>query len=159
MIIILNDIRSVQNVGSIFRTADAIGIEKIYLCGITPTPVNVFGQPLQRFVKVSLGAEKTVKWEYVKSAGELIKKIKKEKFTILAVEQNKKSIPYFKLRIKDKNLKNIALILGNEVNGLPKQILGKCDKIIEIPMNGKKESLNVAVSFGIVAFHLVYSNL
>lgn len=161
MIIILHNIRSLYNVGSIFRTADAAGVEKIYLCGITPGPVDVFGKPRQQLTKVSLGAEKYVKWERVKSTTRLIDKLRcpKEGYKIFCVEQNKKSIPYYKVKIKNTitrdSAKKIALVLGNEIKGLPLSILKRADKILEIPMKGRKESLNVAVAFGIIVFHLV----
>jgi len=157
MIVILYNIRSLHNVGSIFRTADAAGVEKIYLCGITPAPIDEFGRPRLQLTKVSLGAEKYVKWEKVKSATRLIDKLKKENYKIFAIEQNKKSIPYYKVKIFSNRLRSrprVALVLGNEVKGLPLSILKRADKILEIPMYGKKESLNVAVAFGIVVFHL-----
>lgn len=156
MIVILDNIRSVQNVGSIFRTADAAGVEKIYLCGITPEPIDSFGRPRRQFVKVSLGAEKYVKWEKIKSTGRLIDKLRKDGYKIWVVEQHQKSIPYYKLKTKSSKLKAIALVFGNEVRGLPPAILKKADKILEIPMRGKKESLNVAVAFGIVVYHFFY---
>lgn len=151
MVVILHNIRSLYNVGSIFRTSDAAGCEKIYLCGITPAPIDVFGKPRQQLTKVSLGAEKYVEWEKVKSAGKLIDKLKKQGYKIFSVEQSKKSVPYCKLAMKNKKT---ALVLGNEIRGLPGSILKRADKILEIPMKGKKESLNVAVAFGIVIFHL-----
>jgi 23S rRNA (guanosine2251-2'-O)-methyltransferase len=157
MIVILYNIRSLHNVGSIFRTADAAGVEKIYLCGITPAPIDEFGRPRLQLTKVSLGAEKYVKWEKVKSATRLIDKLKKENYKIFAIEQNKKSIPYYKVKISSNRLRlrpRVALVLGNEVKGLPLSILKRADKILEIPMYGKKESLNVAVAFGVVVFHL-----
>ena len=149
MIAILHNIRSIHNVGSIFRTADAAGITKLYLCGITPTPLDRFGKIRPQFTKVSLGAEQTVAWEKYSRAGDVIKKIKQEGFKILAIEQNKKSIPYWKCPYN-----KIALIVGNEVKGIPQSLLNKCDKILEIPMRGQKESLNVAVAFGVVALCL-----
>lgn len=159
MIVILDNIRSINNVGSIFRTADAAGVEKIYLCGITPRPVDPFGRPRQQFIKVSLGAEKSVEWASVKRTSALIKKLKKEGYKIWAVEQDKKSMPYYKMkpldRARGKNKDKTALIFGNEVNGLSGTILKKCDNILEIPMRGKKESLNVSVAFGIVVFDLI----
>ena len=151
-IVLLHNIRSLHNVGSIFRTADAAGVSKIYLCGITPTPLDRFGRPEKNLAKVSLGAEKYIPWEKVGAAQKMIEALKKEGFAILALEQSKKSIAYDKFR-PGKNEK-IALILGNEVRGLPPSILKKCDKILEIPMRGRKESLNVSVAFGIVAFEL-----
>jgi len=154
MILILHNIRSLYNVGSIFRTADASGIEKIYLCGITPKPVDVFGRPREQLTKVSLGAEKYVEWEHYKSTTRLIDKLRRDGYKIFAIEQSKKSIPYYKLRTTNYKQK-IVLALGNEVKGLPPSILKKANKILEIPMRGKKESLNVSVAFGIVAFHLI----
>lgn len=152
LVAILHNIRSLHNVGSIFRTADAAGVGKIYLCGITPSPLDRFGRPEKNLTKVSLGAEKYVSWEKSGTTGKTIKALKNQGYRILAVEQSKKSVPYDKFKTgKDKK---IALILGNEVKGLSSAILEKCDKILEIPMRGKKESLNVSVAFGIVAFEL-----
>lgn len=158
MIVILHNIRSLHNVGSIFRTADAAGIEKIYLCGITPGPVDVFGKPRQQLTKVSLGAERYVKWEKVKSTTKLIDKLKNSPtgggYKIFAIEQSKKSIPYYKIPKSYILNHKSALVLGNEIKGLSPSILKRADKILEIPMRGRKESLNVAVVFGIVVFHL-----
>lgn len=162
MIVILYNIRSLHNVGSIFRTADAAGVEKIYLCGITPAPIDTFNRPRQQLIKVSLGAERYVKWEKVKSATKLIDKLKNPPaggdYKIFAVEQSKKSIPYYKLKTGNAmtrhSARKVALVLGNEIKGLPASILKRADKILEIPMRGEKESLNVAVAFGIVVFHL-----
>ena len=153
MIIILHNIRSLYNVGSIFRTADAVGVEKIYLCGITPKPVDEFGKPRQQLTKVSLGAEKYVEWEYCKSTARLIDKLKKEKYKIFAVEQSKKSTPYN--TTASGSGRKIVLVLGNEIKGLPQSILSRAERILEIPMKGRKESLNVAVAFGVIAFHLI----
>ena len=102
MIVVLHNIRSLHNVGSIFRTADAAGVKKIYLCGITPSPIDQFGKPRQQLVKVSLGAEKYVEWEKVKTIRKLIDDLKKQKYKIFAVEQNKKSIPYYKIKTSSK---------------------------------------------------------
>ncbi|MFA5084171.1 MAG: TrmH family RNA methyltransferase [Candidatus Paceibacterota bacterium] len=154
MIAILHNIRSLYNVGSIFRTADAAGIEKIYLCGITPTPIDQFGKYRQQLTKVSLGAEKYVAWEKFSSTTKLIDKLKGDGYEIFAIEQSKKSIPYYSLKPKSHKLKAIALVLGSEIKGLPASILKRADKILEIPMKGKKESLNVAVAFGIVVFSI-----
>ncbi|MDP1688973.1 MAG: TrmH family RNA methyltransferase [bacterium] len=158
MIIILHNIRSLHNVGSIFRTADAAGIKKIYLTGITSTPYDRLGRPRAQLTKVSLGAEKTVEWEYVKSSSTLLKKLKCEKYKILAIEQHQQSIFYYNLKAKSYKLDKVALVLGNEIKGLSSSILKRCDNILEIPMAGKKESLNVAVAFGIVAFGLIWRN-
>ncbi len=154
MVAILANIRSLHNVGSIFRTADAAGVQKLYLAGITPTPRDRFGNPEPKLAKVALGAEKTVAWEKAASVSALINQLKKEGFKIWAVEQSKKSIPYYRLKIKNSKLK-IGLVFGNEVSGLSPAILKKCDKILEIPMKGKKESLNVSVAFGVVAFGII----
>lgn len=157
MIIILHNIRSLHNVGSIFRTADAAGVKKIYLCGYTPSPKDKFGKYRAQLTKVSLGAERSVKWEKINATSVLIKKLKKDGYKIFAVEQNKKSVPYYKIPKSYILNSKFCLVMGNEVKGLPKTILKLADKILEIPMKGKKESLNVSVAFGIVAFH--FANL
>lgn len=158
MHVILDNIRSISNVGSFFRTADALGMEKIYLGGITPGPLDAFGRPDKRFVKVSLGAENTVAWEKAKSISRLIDKLKKDGYKIIGVEQAENSVPYHKLKIKKSEVGKTVFIFGNEVEGISKSILDKCDVIAEIPMVGKKESLNVAVAFGIVIFQSIYGN-
>ncbi len=158
IVVVLNNIRSLHNVGSMFRTADAAGVSKIYLCGITPAPIDRFGRPVPQLAKVALGAEKSVPWEAVRpprAVSNLLKGLKGEGYKILAVEQSKNSIPYHKLKVNSSKSK-VAIIMGNEVKGLPKGILNKADKILEIPMRGKKESLNVSVAFGIVIFGLLY---
>ncbi len=154
MIVLLHNIRSVHNVGSIFRTADALKIEKIYLCGITPSPLTELGKIRKDFIKVSLGSEKTVPWEKTKFTGAIIKKLRAKNYQILAVEQSKDSIPYYSCKTKKNN--KIAIILGNEIKGIPDSILKLTDKILEIPMSGKKESLNVSVAFGIVLYRIMY---
>jgi len=155
MILVLDDIRSVFNVGSIFRTAEAAGIKKIFLCGITPTPINRLGQARKDLAKVSLGAEKIINWEYCSSAARLISKLKSEKYYLIALEQNKKSEPLFKIKPK-RIKKETALVVGNEVKGIRQSILEKSDLIAEIPMLGQKESLNVAVALGIAVYHLKF---
>lgn len=156
MIVILDNIRSISNVGSIFRTADAAGVKKIWLGGITPEPLDVFGRPSKPFIKVSLGAEKTVAWEKARSVRRLIDRLKKEGYRIIAVELTPKSVPYNNLNL-GKNLDKVAFIFGNEVDGISKPILGKCDLVTEVPMAGMKESMNVAVTFGIVVFQVMYN--
>ncbi|TSC84509.1 MAG: tRNA/rRNA methyltransferase SpoU [Parcubacteria group bacterium Gr01-1014_17] len=148
MYLILHNIRSNHNVGSIFRTADAAGVTKIFLTGYTPAPLDRFGRVNKEIAKTALGAEKTVAWERVKKVQELFAHLKKEKVFLVAVEQSPHSINYKKIPRK----KNIALIFGNEVRGLSQSILKQCDCIAEIPMRGTKESLNVSVSVGIVLF-------
>lgn len=166
MTVILNDFRSVYNTAACFRTADGAGVEKIYLAGITPEPKDRFQRERKDFIKVSLGAEKSVKYEKTEDVFKLIDKLKNEAYLVVAIEQDKKSEDLFLFAKKCKesslsrckNYKDrIALIFGNEVEGLSKKILEKCDKIAEIPMRGKKESLNVSVAFGVAVFML--SNL
>lgn len=143
---ILHNIRSCYNVGAIFRTADAVGIEKIYLTGYTPTP----DKNLEKIKKTALGAEKFVKWEYQKRVEKVIEKLKREKVKIVALETEKSAIPYFKFKPKFP----LAILLGNEVRGIDKRTLKKADFVLKIPMFGKKESLNVAVAFSILAYYL-----
>lgn len=150
-ILILNNIRSVENVGAIFRTADAAGIDKIYLTGYTPTPLDRFGRKRGDLAKSALGAEEFVKWEQKKSILPLLAKLKKEKYLIIGIEQDKKSVDYKKVKLHNKN----AFIVGAEVTGIPKNVLKKCDAIAEIPMRGKKESLNVSVATGIALFRML----
>jgi tRNA G18 (ribose-2'-O)-methylase SpoU len=152
-LLILNDIRSVINVGALFRTADAIGISKIILSGVTPAPVDRFGRKRSDFIKASLGSEDSVAWEEVKNIISTLKALKKEGFTIVAIEQTKNSLDYkdFKTKLGQK----IAIIPGNEVSGVPKKILDRADVILELPMRGKKESLNVTVATGIVLYRLL----
>ncbi|MDO8492802.1 MAG: RNA methyltransferase [bacterium] len=143
--LILHNIRSAYNVGSIFRTADGAGVAKIFICGISPTPEDA------KVLKTSLSAEKTVPWEYHAQTWRLLEKLKKDGLQIVALEQAPKSIDYRKFKLK----LPLALIVGNEVHGLNKKILSLADKIIEIPMYGKKESLNVAVAIGIALYKLL----
>ena len=154
VVAVIHDIRSLHNVGSIFRTADGAGLRKIYLCGITPEPTDRFGRPRPQLTKVSLGAEKAVAWEKCASTSKLIDRLKKDGYKIFTIEQSKKSIPYYKTAITRDS--RVALVLGSETKGLSQSILKKADKILEIPMRGKKESLNVAVAFGVIVFHLLY---
>lgn len=143
--VICHNIRSRHNVGSIFRTADAAGVAKIFLCGITPVP------PHSNIEKVSLGAEKFVEWEKCKETWRVIDELKKEGVEIISLEQAKNSISLNSLKSAKKSA---ALILGEEVKGLPDSILDRSDKIVHIPMYGRKESLNVSVAFGIAVYKL-----
>ncbi len=146
--IILHNIRSVHNVGAIFRTAEAAGVSKIFLTGYTPAPIDRFGRWRKDIAKSALGAEKMLLWESRQNTASLLKNLKKEKFKIIAVEQSPKSVDYKKIRIKNKT----AIIFGNEVTGLSPAVLRKCDVVAEIPMKGRKESLNVSVAAGIFLF-------
>lgn len=149
--LILHNIRSVHNVGSIFRTAEGAGVTRIYLAGTTPGPTDRFGRIRKDFIKVSLGAEQNIEWEQAPSAEAIILKLKAEGIQIIALEQSPKSIDYKEIKPKFP----CALILGEEVNGIPQEILDQCDFICEIPMRGKKESLNVSVSTGITLFRIL----
>lgn len=148
---ILHNIRSCYNVGTIFRTADGIDLEKIFLTGYTPTPKN----NLEKIKKTALGAEKFVKWEYRKNISRLIEELKKKKIKIVALETEKKAIPYFRFKPK----LPLAILVGNEIRGLHKKVLKKADFILKIPMFGKKESLNVAIAFSILAYYVKINSL
>jgi tRNA G18 (ribose-2'-O)-methylase SpoU len=145
--LILHNIRSAYNVGSIFRTADAAGVKKVYICGYSPTPTD------KKVAKTALEAEHFVPWEHHKQTWRLMEKLKKDGLQIVALEQTKKSIDYR----KSKNRFPLALVVGNEVRGLSKGILKYANKIIAIPMYGKKESLNVAVAAGIALYKIAES--
>jgi 23S rRNA (guanosine2251-2'-O)-methyltransferase len=145
-VLILDSIRSVINVGAIFRTADGIGIDKIYLCGYCPTPIDRFGRERSDFAKASLGAKTS--WEYRENILELVKELKKDAYNIISVEQHDNSIDYKDIKIFEKN----AVIMGNENFGVDKEILNISDQIAELPMQGFKNSLNVSVTTGIVLY-------
>lgn len=151
LILILHNIRSSHNVGAIFRTADGAGVSEIYLTGYTPKPVDQFGRPDRALAKTALGAEKTVPWQYSNSIVGLLSKLKKDGWRLVALEQAKNSIDYQKIKIKFP----AALLLGEEVNGIDKRLLKKCDQIMEIPMRGQKESLNVSVATGIAVYQIL----
>ena len=149
--LVLLNIRSAENVGAIFRTADAAGVSKIYLIGYTPAPVDDFKRPNPKIAKAALGAEKTLPWETRKTIDPLLREIKKNNFQIIAIEQAENSVDYKKVKINHP----VCFIVGNEVEGLPKSVLNKGDVVAEIPMKGKKESLNVSVATGIALFRLL----
>lgn len=150
-ILILPDIRSTHNVGAIFRTADAVGITKIYLVGITPSPLDRFGRARPDIAKSALGAEKTVPYESREEIEPLLNELKKDGYTIVAIEQSKNSVDYKEVKKKEK----MAFVVGTEVTGLPETILNQCDVIAEIPMAGEKESLNVSVATGVALFRIL----
>jgi len=149
--LLLHNIRSVYNVGAIFRTADAVGVSKIYVSGYTPAPIDRFGRERKDLAKVALGAEKTIAWEFVENPIILIKKLKKEKVIILGLEQTKNSVDYREIKKVPKRL----VILGEEVYGIEEKIIKLCDQIAEIPMLGNKESLNVSVATGILLYSII----
>ncbi|MBI5457594.1 RNA methyltransferase [Candidatus Kaiserbacteria bacterium] len=166
--VLLHNVRSAHNVGSIFRTCDASGVSRIYLSGYTPTPTDRFDRARKDIAKTALGAEKFVPWEYHKSPAALIKKLsagggpssggKKEGWSIIGVEQSPLAIDYRKFSAGGgsssggKKKRKIVFIFGNEVDGIPQNILKMCDAVVEIPMHGKKESLNVSVAAGVILF-------
>lgn len=157
IIVILNNIRSSENVGSIFRTCDAASVSKIILCGYTPAPIDRFGRQNSKLSKASLGAENFIEWDKEENLNEAIFIMKKEGFKIIAVEQSKNSINYRKVKkyCSEVNIHNVALVFGNEVQGLSEEDLRLCDITAEIPMRGEKESLNVSVAVGIVLYDLI----
>ena len=145
LIFVLVSMRSLYNVGSIFRTADALGAKKIYLTGFTGTPE----QP--KVGKTALGAEKEVLWEKIKSTTEAISQLKKEGYTIIGLEKTPSSLDYRKWQPPNK----VAILLGNEERGLSDRILKLCDQVIHLPMLGSKESLNVSVAAGAIGYYII----
>ncbi|NCT16847.1 MAG: RNA methyltransferase [Flavobacteriaceae bacterium CG_4_8_14_3_um_filter_34_10] len=146
LIIILDNIRSLNNIGSVFRTADAFLIEKIYLCGITATP------PHKDINKTALGATDTVSWEYAEDTLTLVEKLKATGIQILAIEQAEHSVMLEDFQ-PDKE-KKYAIIFGNEVKGVAQQVVDASDAVVEIPQYGTKHSLNISVSAGVVVWDL-----
>lgn len=146
IIVVLDDIRSLHNIGSFFRTCDAFLIEKIYLCGITATPPN------KEIHKTALGATETVAWEYEKEVMQVVDRLKKENVKILSVEQVEGSVMLNNFTVES-NVK-YALFFGNEVKGVNQQVIDSSDAVIEIPQLGTKHSLNVSVSGGIVIWDI-----
>jgi tRNA G18 (ribose-2'-O)-methylase SpoU len=146
--VIAHNIRSLYNVGSVFRTADAFGVSRVYLTGITGTPQEL--KHKQKIAKSALGAESFVPWEYHKSAVKLIKHLQSLGVKLIGLENNVRAKRLQGTRFKSP----VALLLGEETKGIPKPILKLCDEVVEIPMVGEKESLNVAVAFGIAAYKI-----
>jgi 23S rRNA (guanosine2251-2'-O)-methyltransferase len=146
IVLVLDNVRSMNNVGSVFRTADAFLIEGIYLCGFTPVP------PHREIQKTALGATETVLWKHFASTSEAISELKKEGRKIFAIEQAEKSISLSDFSAA-KNEK-LALVFGNEVEGVQQEIINDCDGVIEIPQYGMKHSLNISVSAGIVLWDI-----
>lgn len=148
--VILDNIRSAHNVGSIFRTADGAGVSKIFLVGVTPCPIDRFGRTQSEIAKTSLGAADTIPWEYVSDddAVLLVRRLREEGVTVVAVEQTAEAFSLDEFQVPE----NVAYILGNEVDGISGALIKESDTIVEIPMAGQKESLNVSVAAGIVLF-------
>lgn len=143
--LVLDNVRSVHNVGSIFRTADCLGVTEIILIGVTPAPIDRFGRARGDFAKVSLGAEKTLSWRTFVTLAEAVKFLKSIGVQIITVEQSKDAVDYKKVKPQFP----VGFIFGNEVDGLSPNTLRQADIVAEIPMLGSKESLNVGVAVGI----------
>ncbi|MCF2874737.1 MULTISPECIES: RNA methyltransferase [unclassified Tenacibaculum] len=146
IIVVLDNIRSLNNIGSVFRTSDAFLIEKIYLCGITATPPN------KEIHKTALGATESVAWEYVENTIDLVESLKKDKVTILAIEQAENSTMLNEFT--PENNQKYAIVMGNEVKGVQQEVVSASDVCIEIPQLGTKHSLNISVSCGVVLWDL-----
>lgn len=144
MIVVLDNIRSALNVGSILRTCDAFGIKEVFFCGITPEVSN------PKVKKTSLGAEDSIKGTHFKSTQEAVRRLKILKYYMVGLETSEKAIDIKKFKTD----KKIALVVGNEVSGIAEDVQDACDFLVKIPMKGKKKSLNVAVAFGIAAYIL-----
>lgn len=151
-VILLHNIRSTHNVGSIFRTADGAGVSRIYISGYTPTPTDRFDRVRKDIAKTALGAEKSVSWEKIANVKKHINTMRKNGWQIVGVEQDTRSIDYRTFNISRPTL----FIFGNEVRGISPALRAKCDTLIEIPMHGTKESLNVAVATGIILFGTIH---
>jgi tRNA G18 (ribose-2'-O)-methylase SpoU len=149
LVVVLDNVRSLHNVGSVFRTSDAFPVEAVYLCGITATP------PHAEIHKTALGAEDSVAWKYFETTAAAVEELKRQNYRIAAVEQAENSISLEKLTL---DAGKYAVILGNEVKGIDQQVMNRCDFCIEIPQFGTKHSLNVSVAAGIVIWKM-YSAL
>lgn len=144
IILILDNVRSLNNIGSVFRTADAFLIEKVFLCGITATP------PHKDIHKTALGATENVAWEYANTTLEVVEKLQKENVKVWAVEQADKALPLAEF-VPQQNTK-YALVLGHEVQGVSQEVVSQCDGVLEIPQFGTKHSLNISVATGVVVW-------
>lgn len=150
-VIVLDNVRSLNNVGSVFRTSDAFRIRKIYLCGITATPPN------REIHKTALGAEDSVEWEYAKDTLEVVGKLREEGYRLYAAEQAENSVSLENFRMEEQE--QYALIFGNEVKGVQQAVVDCCEGCIEIPQFGTKHSFNISVSVGIVLWQIVSNRL
>ena len=146
--VILHNIRSAHNVGSVFRTADGAGVSKVYLTGYTPTPIDRFGREQKEILKTSLGATHTVPYEVVEDFEALLGQLKSEGLEIIAVEQTNKALDYRTFVPEG----DVAVVFGNEITGVEDDVLVSSDQHIMIPMGGAKESLNVSVCAGVILF-------
>lgn len=151
-VVIVDNVRSAHNVGSLFRTCDGAGVSEVILVGYTPAPIDRFGRVQPEIAKTSLGASSMVAWQQKENGEEIHKKIdelKNEGFTIVALEQTESSVSLYDFKVPEK----VAYIIGNEIDGVSEELLKVSDVIVEIPMSGHKESLNVGVATGIILFH------
>jgi tRNA G18 (ribose-2'-O)-methylase SpoU len=151
IVVVLDNVRSLNNVGSAFRTADAFLIEEIMLCGVTGTPPN------KEIEKTALGATNTVKWTYFKTTLEALTQLKEKNYAVYAVEQAEKSVMLNAMDFSGDE--QTALVFGNEVYGVEQEVIDQCKGVIEIPQAGSKHSLNISVSVGIVLWQLVYGKV
>lgn len=151
--VLLHNIRSAHNVGSIFRTADAAGFTHLYLSGYTPLPIDRFGRKRSDIDKVALGAQDIVPWSSIIDIHEFLA----GKY-VIAVEQHPQSVPYTEVTIPE-HIKEVVLFMGEETQGIEEALLHHVSSIVEIPMYGKKESLNVSIAFGIVAYGITKNHL
>jgi tRNA G18 (ribose-2'-O)-methylase SpoU len=147
--LILHDIRSNYNVGAIFRTADAAGVTKIFLTGYTPAPVDRFGRVVAEIHKTALGAEATVPWQSTEDIHTVIRELREAGVVVVGVEQRADAVSLYEFQMPAA----VAYIFGSETEGVSSAILDQCDVVLELPMQGKKESLNVSVTAGIVMYH------
>ena len=149
--VLLHNIRSAHNVGAIFRTADAAGVSKIYLSDYTPAPLDRFGRVQKEIAKTALGAERFIPWEYAKTSNVFLAALREEGCSLVGVEQDAKARDYRTFTPEKPTL----FLFGNEVRGLSPQLKSMCDELIQIPMFGTKESLNVATTAGIILFQAI----
>lgn len=149
-VLVLDNIRSVENTASIFRTAEGLGVAKIFLIGTTPAPIDRFGRKRKDFAKVSLGAEEMVEWEHGEKIELIINELKISGFKIISLEQHPKA-----KKLTSLEANKLCLVVGNEVDGVSKKAMDLADEIFEIPMKGQKESLNVSVATGIALYKLL----
>ena len=151
IVLVLEDIRSAHNVGQLFRTSDGAGVSRIILSGYTPTPIDRFGRIDQKMAKTSLGATQSVPWEHVENEDlpALLSKYTDAGFSLVAIEQTPRSVSLYDFTVPSK----VVYVLGNEITGVSQVVLSRADAIVQIPMQGMKESLNVGVAGGIVLFH------
>lgn len=150
-ILVLDSIRSVENTGSIFRTAECLGVKRIVLCGTTPAPTDRFGRKRSDFAKVALGAEETLEWSHEKDIKPALEMLRAGGYEIVVLEQAKDGADLKNFQAPDK----FALVAGNEVEGVSKEALRLADHVVEIAMEGEKESLNVSVATGIALYELL----